>query len=485
MKRFYVLAFVFISSFQLNAQQLVSSEFGNTLEAFLLNFTVPGLNATFSVDSYSIQYITTDTEGVEHVATGLISIPQTSEQMVFPLACFQHGTVAGREDVPSNLMGGYELGAAFASNGYVVVSPDYVGLGESPGVHPYVHAETEASAAVDLLLAAREFIDGFDNLTLSDQLFISGYSQGGHAAMALQQEIETNQSDLFTVTASAPMSGPYSISDRMIDFTLGDTEYFTVGYIAWLTIGYNRAYPVDLAEFTVERVFRPEFVADVNEFKDETIDLWELNSRMINTLIVNDGVVLPRNTLQADILDGLLNDPTHPFSVAAQLNDTHNFITDTPTNLYYCMGDDQVTFENAILAEEVMTANGSSNVQAIRMDTDAALLDHGGCIIPASLATLGFFNDLVENPSTSTFDPEYSDFVSVQYYDNNITVDMNEPGLNSAQLDIFHVSGQRIHTQQVSSGQTQLNLPADQPGQYFVTIRSNKGLLNVTPVINP
>ena len=44
----------------------------------------------------------------------------------------------------------------FAAFGYVVCAPDFVGLGDSPGVHPYVHAKTEASAAIDMLRAARE-----------------------------------------------------------------------------------------------------------------------------------------------------------------------------------------------------------------------------------------------------------------------------------------------------------------------------------------
>ena len=62
---------------------------------------------------------------------------------------------------------------------------------------------------------------------------------------------------------------------------------------------------------------------------------------------------------------------------------------------------------------------------------------------------------------------------------------MNEPGVNSAVLDIYNISGQRILTQEVPSGQTELWLPTDQPGQYLVTIHTSRGLLNVTQVINP
>src|ERR1700691_5251020 len=41
------------------------------------------------------------------------------------------------------------------------------------------------------------------------QLFITGYSQGGYVAMATHRAMETAG---MTVTASAPMSGPYALA---------------------------------------------------------------------------------------------------------------------------------------------------------------------------------------------------------------------------------------------------------------------------------
>jgi len=483
MKRFYVFALIVGFSLQLDAQRLVSAVLLDTIIP-AMDIPIPGLNPSFEVANWKLQYLTLSPEGEEHVASGLVSVPITNTPEVFPLACFQHGTVEGRDNVPSNLEGGHLLGGAFATNGYVVAAPDYIGLGDSPGIHPYVHAESEASASVDMLLATREFIADLDNVTLNQQLFISGYSQGGHAAMALQQEIETNQSDLFTVTASAPMSGPYSISESMVDFTLGDDEYMTVDYIAWLTLGYGRAYPTLLADFPVENVFRPEYIDDINEFRDEEITRSTLNQRMVATLRADGGLVLPKNTLQDDILDGILNDPMHPLSQALELNDTYNFTTETPTNLYYCQGDDQVTFENALLAEERMTANGSTNVQAIRLDSNIIPLNHVGCVLPASLRALGFFNSLKETES-SVNNIQFSENVSVTHYDRQLTINMDEPNLRTAYMDIHNVSGQRVHTQQISSGVTYMTMPVSTSGQYFVTIYTNEQLLNVTPVINP
>lgn len=84
--------------------------------------------------------------------------------------------------------------------------PDYLGLGDSPGRHLYCHSKTEATASIDLYVLQK--LCQLKNVLYNDQLFIFGYSQGGHAAMATTREIQLNHSDEFTITASAPMSGP-------------------------------------------------------------------------------------------------------------------------------------------------------------------------------------------------------------------------------------------------------------------------------------
>src|ERR1051326_8920384 len=105
------------------------------------------------------------------------------------------------------------VGLAFATSGYAVAMPDYLGLGDSPGLHPYHHARSEATASVDMLRAARAFCaaNGFQ---LNGRLFLAGYSQGGHATMALLRELETWHMNEFTVTACAPMAGAYDRSEE-------------------------------------------------------------------------------------------------------------------------------------------------------------------------------------------------------------------------------------------------------------------------------
>jgi len=379
--RLYTLFSILLLATSIQAQRLVSFDLlrSVTSEELTDEIGVTGVAFPYGADYYKVNYTTPNVKGEDHTASGLVIVPTSDVDLTFPLACYQHGTVGTREDVPSRISGESSLAASLAGFGYVTVAPDYIGLGDSPGLHPYVHAETEASAGVDLLLAAREMQAEISNLRINDQVFLTGYSQGGHAALALQRDIELNYSDVMTVTASAPMSGPYSISKKMIEFTLGDEIYDFVAYLAWSTLSFKEAYPELLADYEISDIFKAEYLDDIEDFRQEDISLWNLNIRMAQTLVTTTGNLFPKDMFKPDILDAVFNDPSHPLSQALADNDLVDWTPNVPTNLYYCEGDDQVTFENALLAEETMTNNGAPDVKAVRLDSDALPLDHGGC----------------------------------------------------------------------------------------------------------
>lgn len=477
MKRYFTLLILLAFSSSIYSQKLVDVQFQFSLTSEGVSSLIGGMNVAYGVDLYKVTYMTPDVNGNDHVASGLMCIPN-DPSTAFPLACYQHGTVGGRDDVPSNLQGGFLLPLVFSSFGYVVCAADFIGLGDSPGVHPYVHADTEASAAIDMLRAARELDedDTFDGLTLNDQVFITGYSQGGHAAMAAHREIETNLSSEFTVTASAPMSGPYSISESMVDFTLGDDEYGTVAYLAWLTLGYKVAYPELLEDFEIEDMFKPQYVADILEFRDENITLWELNDRMIDTLNVYVGATIPKEMLNQNILNSLLSDPTHPLSMALADNDVYDWTPTAPTTMYYCEGDDQVTFENAILAENVMKENGALEVTSIRLDNDMDLLDHGGCVFPAATGALFFFGAYQEL-STSVSELSFDEDVKIRNNDVVMYIDIPfERQEDQNILKIFDQTGRLMVSHAIAKGKSQIDIAQLHSGMYLVTLNDKTTL---------
>ncbi|MCB0636640.1 MAG: hypothetical protein KDC54_08485, partial [Lewinella sp.] len=224
----------------LPAQELVSIESKGSRALWQLQLLY-GDFIQYGIDMYKVTYTTPDAFGALDTASGLLVVPILEEESALPLLVYQHGTVTGPSDVPSNLQGGWELAAITGGMGYASLAPDYLGLGESRGFHPYVHAATEASAGLDMIRAVKSYAPEMD-LYLNEQLFLTGYSQGGHASMALHRSLELDHSDEFTVTAASHLSGPYSISGTMRDLILSDEAYGYVAYLPNTILSYHTVY---------------------------------------------------------------------------------------------------------------------------------------------------------------------------------------------------------------------------------------------------
>jgi acetyl esterase/lipase len=85
--------------------------------------------------------------------------------------------------------------------GYVVVAPDYVGLG-NPGPHPYLVGTATARAVLDAVRAAR----AIPGAAAGNRFAVWGESQGGHAALWTGQlaGVEGAGLQLVGVAAGAP-----------------------------------------------------------------------------------------------------------------------------------------------------------------------------------------------------------------------------------------------------------------------------------------
>jgi hypothetical protein len=77
---------------------------------------------------------------------------------------------------------------------------------------------------------------------LNEQLFLAGYSQGGHSTMAALKMIEEQHSAEFSVTACSPMAGPYDLSETQLNFVMRDTAYPLPGFLPYILFAYNSVY---------------------------------------------------------------------------------------------------------------------------------------------------------------------------------------------------------------------------------------------------
>lgn len=365
-----------------NGQTLVSSELITSLTAGEL--TLPFVfTAQFDVDYYRITYNTVDVNGEPTVASGGLAVPRGSQCDIFPVAIYCHGTVLRQLDVPSQNNNEAQLPQRFGGIGYITAAPDYLGLGINEGFHPYVHAESQATASIDMYYATIEFIESEENLHYNGETAITGYSQGGHAAMATLKYAQDNGlSEEMGIVAAAPMSGPYNMSGSQAEVLLSDEPYSNPGYVIYLLMSYETAYGTiyndlgDIIQSPYNETMLTYFDGAQNEY-----DMDVPNGLLPNLL---------SEILVDSVLTNMMANDNHPIWTALRDNDNYDWAPQVPIRMYYCSGDEQVPFENSIVARDSMQAKGAVDADAVNVGPG---FNHGQCVLPAVLATRTFFNN--------------------------------------------------------------------------------------------
>ncbi|HMS11295.1 MAG TPA: hypothetical protein PKE66_17530, partial [Pyrinomonadaceae bacterium] len=148
-------------------QQLVSSSSNGTMSAAALNermakvygkYAVP--ETATAVELHKITYISLDANGKPVELPGLVAWPVGGAPKGLVVYC--HGTTVDRDRSPSRFKGEGEAPetieaiTGFATGGYAVVLPDYIGLGDHKAAHPYPLSKVNARSGVDIIPAARE-----------------------------------------------------------------------------------------------------------------------------------------------------------------------------------------------------------------------------------------------------------------------------------------------------------------------------------------
>jgi hypothetical protein len=465
-KHLFVTGLLFILVLPLFAQQLISA-------TYLGERTMAQLSSKYGlsffkngVKYYKVIYRTPDIKGNPSNASGLLVIPDDLNKS-YPILAYQHGTVATDKDVPSSLSGEAEIPILFGGLGYITVAADYLGFAESAGFHPYIHAETEATAAVDLMRASREYAIS-KGIRFSQQNFVTGYSQGGHAAMALHRKLELELSKEFQVTASAPMSGPYSIGEVMRSLVLSEKEYLFPAYIPNTICSYQLAYGNIYKEIT--DVFRQPYAGLIEKFVKEEVNLTQLNTQLIEMLKAQEGASKPILMLQPNLVSSVSNDSLHPFNKALKANNVYQWAPKAPTRLFYCKNDDQVPYLNSVLADSVMRALGAVNLQAIDVNPAA---NHGQCAYPAILNTSLFFANYQKIVDLTTPSLEAA-FNGIDLFPNPAQNQITIRGFyDSGILSIRDLSGKLLKRHTLNSGTTSVEMGNLSNGIYLLEIRSS------------
>jgi len=215
------------------------------------------------VDVQYIKYGTVGGAGEQTDASGALMVPTgTATQCTGarPIVLYGHGTnITKRYNLAeiadsTNPANGESvlLAAMYAAQGYIVVAPNYAGYDSSSlSYHPYVNADQQSKDMIDALAAAKSALPAGK---ASAKLFVTGYSQGGFVAMATVRAIQALNDPDLTVTASAPMSGPYALAAYLDAIFYGNVALGSTAFAPLTTNSFQKSYgniyttPADIYE---------------------------------------------------------------------------------------------------------------------------------------------------------------------------------------------------------------------------------------------
>lgn len=311
--------------------------------------------ATNAVRLYRVTYpsVIPERNSKPTIATGLLAVPEIAATAL-PLVSYQHGTVYGRQEVPSFPEQSPEtqlMIAQFAGQGYLLIGADYFGMGLSTEPEGYMVKASHQQATTDMLSASRAVIA---DMKLSDTgLFLAGWSQGGFVAMAMLEKLERDGVAVkATVTASAPLD-VFAALNGFLNFPRkNDAVWVNSLFI--------------LSSFSFENYYGIPGLAR-SLFTDETYDL----ARKAYVREPVDPASIPtdlKKLIRPEYFDAQYFAASAYGRLIAETQ-SYRWVIKTPVRNYYGDTDEAITVGVAKMAQNYQSAMGAGNPMAEAVST--------------------------------------------------------------------------------------------------------------------
>ncbi|MCY0968531.1 T9SS type A sorting domain-containing protein [Chryseobacterium wangxinyae] len=285
--------------------------------------------------AYKITYYTKNENNNLVKATGLLMYPNVNYKLSTVVS--DHGTTDSRDNVPSNLRGvlyaGFVVELSYVLNGYILMAPDYVGMGSGEGVHPYVHYPTEASATIDFVTAANKVLTQL-NIKRYDEYFLAGYSQGAHAAMSTLKKLNISNPSNLKFKYAYMGDGPYDFSG--VTLQKGVLEKDVYPFTSFIANVLNTCNKIGYQTYTnnVSEVISPEYLERYNYhvLQDNGGLLW--------------GPFLWRKLFTNSFVNDVTNNSNNELRKCLKSNDVYDWYNKTPMTLGHSTVDLAIHPEN-------------------------------------------------------------------------------------------------------------------------------------------
>jgi hypothetical protein len=368
-----------VPSNYLVSYNLVKSHTTKTISELWKKHHIPKviLKVRNDVDIYEIMYKAKWIDSSYILCSGIYFAPKNIKNAA-PIMMYGHGTQIHKHRTISDEDAQQGICLGFATDGYAACYPDYYGIGKGEGDHLYQHAWSEAMSFIYMLYAIDE-LNKKINVKTNGQLFLTGYSQGGHSSFAAQKYLEELNDPRFQVTASSPMSGAYDMTGEQQKYMF--QVYPRPFYLPYLLVSYQTAYRV-LNTDNIYSIFKSPFDTLLPKYYSNNID---------KTLDDLDKIMpkIPAEVVKDSLVEVYKSDTNFLFKIKLKENNLTDWKPKAPVQLCYCKGDREVNYKNSEVAYNNMTALGVTN---IKLNNLSDKLDHNTCAPFAVMATKFYFD---------------------------------------------------------------------------------------------
>jgi len=302
-------------------------------------------NRSYDIEVVKLRYLTALESGDIISASGVVVVPQNKPEASSVLS-YQPATIFLDSDAPSLSPLQDMTPILLASAGLVVMVPDYIGYGDSSGqVHPYLQAVPAANSVLDLIRAARIYLDE-QGVAVNQQLYLAGYAEGGYASLAAHREMEQQYPAEFQVAANLVGGGIYDVRATMDAVLLNQSRLEAPAHTGFLIHAYHHYY--DLEQLTLRAVASPyQRVVDqyyTGQYSKITINslLARQHSEFFNSEFLAEYAGLSGEWLLKRQLDH---------------NNVYDWAPRAKVRLFHSQADRIAPYQNAVTALSVMTNN--------------------------------------------------------------------------------------------------------------------------------
>ena len=325
----------------------------------------------FGYIAYAIPYTTTDESGKEVKVSGLMTVPDgmpeaVSTQIGYSIVSDDHGTIFANIDAPTVFARSQNVpdGSAIiltSMAGFVTLQPDYIGFGDSSEhYHPFILRKSLANATVDFIKAAKSFAIK-NSIKLNGQVFVTGYSEGGYAAMATLQKIEADGE--MTVDLTAPMAGPYALN-TMAMVVLSRPTLSVPSFMANVAYAYAKAYSKPVTDLINE-----PYASMLDDLFNGENNRTEIDPKLTQTTTGINGLFVQ------EFVTDFFSNPDNWFKKAVVENNLDAWVPKSSVRLIHCIGDDVIPYAIAVetntsIHDKATSINATIDVELVPLDIE-------------------------------------------------------------------------------------------------------------------